>query len=330
MNNKTCTSDTLGFINLLSSQNILDNKLLKKQLIRVDGSYCFVIENLSNSKIFIGRSGNQGLYISYTKNKFIFSSDIYGFIEISNNYISMPNGFFYELNIGFNNVKSYIFEKFQINDLPKFLNVNKDKFSQSPIGFKDVYKGKYKHYFLKELIETKDVVSKTFDNFNYSNKEFEIFLNSQNCKINKSHFTNISKNYEDIIITGMGTCYTAAVAISQALRSSLRDNGILINVEPHIASEGSAFYIKEDMSKTLVIVIAQSGTTIDTNIYVELASKRGAKTLALVNKRDGDLTFIVDSVMYIGDGRDIEISVPSTKTYIAHIFLAEIFSIYLL
>ena len=65
--------------------------------------------------------------------------------------------------------------------------------------------------------------------------------------------------------------------------------------------------------------MAQSGTTIDTNIYVKLSKNRGAKTLSIVNKRDGDVTFLVDSSIYLGNGRDIEIAVPSTKTFNAHI-----------
>ena len=42
-------------------------------------------------------------------------------------------------------------------------------------------------------------------------------------------------------------------------------------IEPHIASEGSGFYLDQNMTDTLVIVIAQSGTTVDTNIYVQMA-----------------------------------------------------------
>ena len=80
------------------------------------------------------------------------------------------------------------------------------------------------------------------------------------------------------------------------------------------------------MRDTLVIVIAQSGTTVDTNVYVQMAKDRGAFTLALANKRQGDVTFLVDGTMYIGDGRDLEIAVPSTKTYTAHVVLGYLLS----
>ena len=57
-----------------------------------------------------------------------------------------------------------------------------------------------------------------------------------------------------------------------------------------------------------------------------MAQERGAYTISIVNKRDGDITYIVENNLYLGNGRDVELSVPSTKTYTAHLFLGFIFS----
>ena len=96
----------------------------------------------------------------------------------------------------------------------------------------------------------------------------------------------------------------------------------------YIASEASAFNTNKYMTKTLVIAIAQSGTTIDTNTYVNMAKFRNAHVISFINKRDGDLSKIVHCNLYLGDGRDVEIAVPSTKTYSAHIFLGYLFAFY--
>ena len=96
-----------------------------------------------------------------------------------------------------------------------------------------------------------------------------------------------------------------------------------------MASELSAFHLREDMGNTLVIAIAQSGTTIDTNVSVKMAKERGAYTLAILNKRQGDISYLVDTTLYLGNGRDIEIAVPSTKTYTAQVVLGYIVSLYL-
>ena len=47
------------------------------------------------------------------------------------------------------------------------------------------------------------------------------------------------------------------------------------------------------MSDTLVIVIAQSGTTIDTNVYVK-AKERGALSIAIANKREEMLHLLME------------------------------------
>ena len=73
------------------------------------------------------------------------------------------------------------------------------------------------------------------------------------------------------------------------------------------------------MSDALVVAISQSGTTTDTNRAVEMVKKRGAYTIAIVNRRDSDITFKVDGVIYTSSGRDIEMSVASTKAFYCQI-----------
>ena len=73
------------------------------------------------------------------------------------------------------------------------------------------------------------------------------------------------------------------------------------------------------MADALVVAISQSGTTTDTNRTVDMVKARGAHTLAIVNRRDSDITFKVDGVLYTSSGRDIEMSVASTKAFYSQI-----------
>ena len=73
------------------------------------------------------------------------------------------------------------------------------------------------------------------------------------------------------------------------------------------------------MSDTLAIAVSQSGTTTDTNRTVDLLKARGAAVLAIVNRRSSDLTDKADGVMYTSDGRDVEMSVASTKAFYAQV-----------
>jgi glucosamine--fructose-6-phosphate aminotransferase (isomerizing) len=73
------------------------------------------------------------------------------------------------------------------------------------------------------------------------------------------------------------------------------------------------------MTDTLVLAVTQSGTTTDTNKAVDLVRNRGAFTMAIVNRRDSDITTKVDGIFYTSDGRDIEMSVASTKAFYSQI-----------
>jgi glucosamine--fructose-6-phosphate aminotransferase (isomerizing) len=83
------------------------------------------------------------------------------------------------------------------------------------------------------------------------------------------------------------------------------------------------------MADALVIVISQSGTTTDTNRTVDMVKERGAYTLAIVNRRDSDITFKVDGVMYTSGGRDIEMSVASTKAFYSQIVAGAVLGLYI-
>ena len=92
-----------------------------------------------------------------------------------------------------------------------------------------------------------------------------------------------------------------------------------VAVEAVTATELSGFGLDRDMSDTLVVAISQSGTTTDTNRTVDLARARGAVVVAIVNRRQSDLVDKSDGVLYTSDGRDVEMSVASTKAFYAQI-----------
>ena len=112
---------------------------------------------------------------------------------------------------------------------------------------------------------------------------------------------------------------TAAVA-GQSLANVLGElAGGTLDVAAITATELSGFGLRRDMSETLAIAVSQSGTTTDTNRTVDLLRGRGAAVLAIVNRRSSDLTDKADGVLYTSDGRDVEMSVASTKAFYAQV-----------
>ena len=325
-----CSSDTVAIPYLFSSNKIkLNNSYIRPRLNKLIGSYALALETSTEpNKVLISKSGSQGLYIGFSENNIMFSSDVYGLAENCRKYYSIPSDYFFCIDK--NNFKqSLVLNSFESKNT---LKVNNSDFVESIITTRDISKINYTHFLEKEIYETESILKRTclsHINMNKISTYRSDMFGQQFKNIDRKIIKKISENsFDEIIITGMGTCYTAAVVISRYMRKILRLSNSKIIVQPHIASEGSAFYLKNKMENTLVIVIAQSGTTIDTNVYVKLAKNRGAKTISIVNKRDGDVTFLVDSSLYLGNGRDIEMAVPSTKTFNAHIITGYLLTLY--
>ncbi|HEY8544281.1 MAG TPA: SIS domain-containing protein, partial [Acidimicrobiales bacterium] len=120
-----------------------------------------------------------------------------------------------------------------------------------------------------------------------------------------------------IVTIGQGTAAVAAQGVAAALDLFCRDTPLI--VESRLATELSGFGLRPNMDDTLVVAISQSGTTTDTNRTVDLVRSRGARVVAIVNRRQSDLTDKADGVLYTSDGRDLEMSVASTKAFYSQI-----------
>lgn len=273
---------------------------------KLQGSFVLIYhQSESPYKLSILKKGTQGLYIANNNDEnLLFSSDVYGIVNNTNKFQRISDNTKFDIN------------PFKINNF----SFKKNKWFETQISTRDLDRRNFPNFFLKEINDTEVFIKRTINNYLDLKKNKIINMNSLFSK--KIEKLIIQGKINNIIFTGMGSCYTAAVGISKYLTEKLNKLNIYdIKVQASIASEGSGFYLSKNMSNSIVIVIAQSGTTIDTNVYAKIAKNRGAHTISLVNKRDGDITYIVKNNLYLGSGRDIELSVPSTKTYTCHLYL---------
>ncbi len=120
-----------------------------------------------------------------------------------------------------------------------------------------------------------------------------------------------------VLVIGQGTAAIAGRSLVQALRGAIA--GSAVSMEATLATELSGFGLAPDMSDTLVVATSQSGTTTDTNRTVDLARARGALVIAIVNRRQSDLVDKSDGVLFTSDGRDVEMSVASTKAFYSQV-----------
>ena len=332
----TCSNDSLAIPSYLLKDKMIDFDVLSKMSSDLSGSFAIALQHTNNpEKISLIKKGIQGLYLGFSYDGVMFASDVYGLVESCKYFCPVETDTAFELsaikNISMGNLDLKFLDT-KNNDIKK---IEIGNLQITNITTRDIDKRGYEHFLEKEIFETSDIVERTINGYlqpleSISSNSLTSSISMNEAQVPSFIISNLKeRKIKKIIITGMGTCYTAAVAMSMYMRARLRSFIPEIIVEPHIASEGSAFYVEPNMDDTLVIVVAQSGTTVDTNVYVQMAKERGAMSLAIANKREGDVTFIVDGTIYIGEGRDIEIAVPSTKTYTAQVILGYILSLYL-
>ncbi|HUB73171.1 MAG TPA: SIS domain-containing protein [Solirubrobacteraceae bacterium] len=120
-----------------------------------------------------------------------------------------------------------------------------------------------------------------------------------------------------IRVIAQGTAAVAAESVAASIAAEL--GGLPIQVDAVLATELSGFELCDEMDDTLVVAVSQSGTTTDTNRAVDMVRSRGARVLSIINRRDSDLVHKSDGVLYTSDGRDVEMSVASTKAFYAQV-----------
>jgi glutamine---fructose-6-phosphate transaminase (isomerizing) len=205
------------------------------------------------------------------------------------------------------------------------LQLTGDSIQHTEITSRDIDRRDFPHYFLKEISEAPDSVIKTLQNrWKVTGGEDSGYMIS----LPESAFPRrlvqalAGGMVRRIYFVGQGTAGVAAQAAAGILDYYLDEPSLKISALK--ASELSGFQLdsrnnQAGMADALIIAISQSGTTTDTNRAIDMARERGALTMAIVNRRDSDLTFKVDGVVYTSSGRDIEMSVASTKAFYSQI-----------
>ena len=119
------------------------------------------------------------------------------------------------------------------------------------------------------------------------------------------------KNIEKIHIVACGTAYHAGIVGKYIIEKTAR-----IPVEVDVASE---FRYRDPIvtDKDLVIIISQSGETLDTLFALREAKKNGARVLSIVNVVGSTIAREADDVLYTWAGS--EIAIASTKAYNAQL-----------
>ena len=172
-------------------------------------------------------------------------------------------------------------------------------------------KGGYPHFMLKEIMEQPDALRHAIAP---RLRGGEIVFDDLKLTPEKI------RGFDRIFIVACGSSYHVGMVGKYNLEHLLRRN-----VEVALASE---FRYSDPIvdDKTLVIIISQSGETLDTMAALREAKKRGAYILSIVNVVGSSIARESDDVLYTWAGP--EIAVATTKAYSTQLVLLDMLGVY--
>lgn len=271
------------------------------------------------------RGSGQALYVGLADDLFVVASEPYGVIEECQRYLRMdgetpgnPD------NPSASRGQVVVLDRRRAGDISGIaraaydgtpLPVTAADLQTAAITTRDIDRGAFPHYLLKEISEAPRSLQKTLrGRLQRHDNRLRAVLPERSLPAAVRDGLQQGR-FRRILVIGQGTAAVAGQGIADAIAAALASTSIEVRATP--ATELSGFGLQDDMRDTLIVAISQSGTTTDTNRTVDLARGRGAPVLAIVNRRGSDLTDKADGVLYTSDGRDVEMSVASTKAFYA-------------
>src|SRR4051794_29111256 len=273
------------------------------------------------------RGSGQALYVGLAEDAFLVASEPYGLVEETSRYVRMDGETPANLdNPNASRGQVLVLDGDRAGSLDGIarraydgteLPVTDSDVITAQITTRDIDRGSYPHFLLKEITESPSSFRKTLRGRLVDVDGRPTLSIGTEALPDDVRADLASGATERVIAIGQGTAHVAGQSFAAALRSMTAD--LDLRVEAVLATELSGFGLRPDMSDTLVVAISQSGTTTDTNRTVDLARARGARVVSIVNRRNSDLTDKSDGVLYTSDGRDVEMSVASTKALYSQI-----------
>ena len=277
------------------------------------------------------RGSGQGLYVGLADHAFVVASEPYGLVEETATYLRLDGEAAAGPEApGVARGQIAVLDARRAGDLAGIerfgmdassLPVDQEELERAKITTRDIDRGEFPHFLLKEISEAPQSVRKTLRGKLHEDAAGRLRVTLGRRAIPEAVASGLGSGaITRIVVTGQGTAAVAGAGIAAAIEGRLRERGLRgLRVDSMPATELSGFQLLPDMTDTLVVAVSQSGTTTDTLRTVHLAQRRGAQAIAIVNRRNSDLAERADGVLYTSDGRDVEMSVASTKAFYSQI-----------
>ena len=293
-------TDTEVVVHLLDS--LYEGDLLeavKKLLKIIKGAYALGMMSISEPDRIIAARKESPLIVGLGKGENFIASDIPAILKYTRDVYLIENNEIVEIK----------------KDSVKIMDVDGNEIKRDIThvewDLEAASKGGYEYFMEKEIHEQPEVLVKTLN----SRVDENYNINFDDAGLTREYLNGIN----DIYIVACGTAYHAGLAGKHIIEKKTR-----IRVDVDIASE---FRYRNPVidDKALVIVLSQSGETLDTLEAMKEAKRHGARVVAITNVVGSSIAREADHVIYTWAGP--EIAVASTKAYTTQMVILNLMAI---
>lgn len=259
---------------------------ISKFVTYLKGSYSFCMMFEDHPGDIYAIRNVSPLVVAYTRSGSFVASDLTAIIPYTRQYFVVPEDHIVKLT----SYKVRLYNLQLQEENPEVMEINWNMDAAMKNGFP--------HFMLKEIHEQPEALKNTI---------LPRLIKGLPDLADDGIPDVVLKQCSQVHIVACGTAMHAGMVARALMEPLLR-----IPVTVSIASE---FRYEDPLidGKTLVIIISQSGETIDTLAALRLAKDRGASTLSVVNVKGSTIARESDYVLYTHAGP--EIAVASTKAY---------------
>jgi glucosamine--fructose-6-phosphate aminotransferase (isomerizing) len=302
----------------------------RRTVASFQGSVAIAVQSAEDPDLLLLalHGSGQALYVGLAQGAFVVASEPYGLVEQTSHYLRLdgetPGN---PANPSASRGQIVVLDRRRAGSLAGMrriaydgteLPVDESELLEAEITTRDIDRDGFPHFLLKEIHQAPSSFRKTLRGKVHTTEDgqVEVRLGQRTLPpalVDKLAAGAISR----ILVIGQGTAAVAGRAVAVSLSDVMADERLRVEALP--ATELSGFRLEADMADALVVAISQSGTTTDTNRTVDLVRARGATVVSIVNRRGSDLVDKSDGVLFTSDGRDVEMSVASTKAFYSQV-----------
>ncbi len=258
----------------------------------VEGTYGIAVMAASEPGVLVGARHGSPMVVGISDGEYYLGSDVAAIVEHTRQVIYLDDGEMAVLSPAGFHTATIALERVEkeVHDVDWDLS--------------QIEKGGYEHFMLKEIMEQPDAVRNAMRG--------RLNVEEGLARLGGLNMTPEQlREIRRIIILGCGTSWHAGLIGEYMLEEFAR-----IPVEVEYASE---FRYRNPIvdEGTLVLVISQSGETIDTLAAMREAGRKGARALGIVNVVGSTIARESDGGVYIHAGP--EIGVASTKAFTSQV-----------